>query len=398
MKQNSCKLQHFHDHNAKHSSEQNIVDIKKFQTIAFKDNAVIEAAVSQMKIPKKGSFNRQYEQLLHEAIEEKVGLSVLICSIEHFQLLADKSSLQDAILVILQVALALQSESNKYNRYFSHYGDDKFAILVKGDSEMVKCMTDKFYHAVQAANISFPANNECKGTTIGIHISSTSLDLQKNEIFKTKRTVLKENDLPSHSTNVGNVHEVRNNIKGQSVLALILKKESQVSDFKCFMSECEISDRTDFNLYFITTWQKLAEEEELLSMCICELDFYDEYSEKYNQTVANDILLTVACLLKLQCDAFGAFLAHLENGRFAVVLAGHNVTKGFKVAKSIEASLREFHANLEHYPLHRPLTMSIGLSSVFPSMMNTMSTLLCKVDNALITAQKNGGDQIAVEA
>jgi PleD family two-component response regulator len=64
------------------------------------------------------------------------------------------------------------------------------------------------------------------------------------------------------------------------------------------LSEMEIYNRRDFNSYFVSVWKDANRDRDLLSMVICELDFFDEYREYYDQQVSEDTLLIVAFTLQ----------------------------------------------------------------------------------------------------
>ena len=78
------------------------------------------------------------------------------------------------------------------------------------------------------------------------------------------------------------------------------------------------------------------------------------------------------------------------------LVKGGNATKGLKVGEALRSSIQEM--ALEHAlsPVKNSLTMSLGLSNIFPSDENSMKSLMSKVDGALGEAKSSGYDQISV--
>jgi GGDEF domain-containing protein len=74
--------------------------------------------------------------------------------------------------------------------------------------------------------------------------------------------------------------------------------EPEQSDFERMLAEMEIFNRGNFHSYFVSVWKESNRDRDLLSMVICELDFFDEYREYYDQQISEDILLIVAYTLQ----------------------------------------------------------------------------------------------------
>ena len=99
-----------------------------------------------------------------------------------------------------------------------------------------------------------------------------------------------------------------------------------------------------------------------------------------------------SCECNLNCR-FGAIS---DNQEFVALIKGSNATKGLKVAEELRSSIQELAMEHSTSPVSKNLTMSLGLSNIFPSDENSMKTLMSKADVALGDAKYSGYDQVSV--
>ncbi|WP_022941601.1 diguanylate cyclase domain-containing protein [Psychromonas hadalis] len=377
-----------------------VVDISKYQTSEEKvssKRSAFEQVMSQMNIADRHAFDAQYDKYWQQASDEGELLSVLICEIDFFNAYNDNYGHQGAAFMLLVIGLALKNSCEKFGCFLAHYRDDEFAILIKGgDVETSLKIAEALRLAVEVSRTEHKHSQVSDVVTLSIGISS---------IYPTSMKVLMQKSANAlHSAKksgrnqVCGCVELKNEESGLASTPLELEeiKEPEQSDFKRLMSEMEINDRRDFNRYFVSAWQEATRDKELLSMVICELDFFDEYTQHYGQQTSEDILLIVACTLKSRCEELGCFVAHLEGAKFVAMVKAGNATKGLKVAESLRASVQELAMEHAHSPVKNSLTMSLGLSNIFPSDENSMKILMTKVDSALGDAKSSGYDQISV--
>jgi diguanylate cyclase (GGDEF)-like protein len=156
------------------------------------------------------------------------------------------------------------------------------------------------------------------------------------------------------------------------------------------------ADRTSFHHHFEQLWKESVDEKELLSLIICEVDCFQPYTDHYGKQAAEDVLLIVACILLELCDKYGYFTAHIEDERFVLLIKGGNATNALKVAEELRLALEQTKTEHATSEVDDIVTMSVGLSSLFPSKLNSMQILNAEADSALQTAKKEGQNQISV--
>ncbi|PKF63710.1 hypothetical protein CW745_02375 [Psychromonas sp. psych-6C06] len=382
------------------ASSEAVVDISKYQSAEDKvssQSSAFEQVMSQMNIADRHDFDIQYDKYWQEASENGELLSVLICEIDFFKDYNDNYGHQGSAFMLLVIGLALKNTCEKFGCYLARYRGDEFAILIKGgDVEASKEIAEALRIAVEESRTEHKYSEVSDVVTLSIGLSSLYPSSMKVLMQKSANALYtaKKSGRNQVSCSVDLKNEDAG--MGSDPLELETINEPEPSDFDRLMSEMQIYDRRDFNSYFVNAWQESSRDQELLSMVICELDFFEEYASHYGQQTSEDVLLIAACTLKSKCEEFGCFIARLEGAKFVALVKGGNATKGLKVAESLRACIQELAMEHALSPVKNSLTMSLGLSNIFPSDENSMKTLMTKVDNALSDAKSSGFDQISV--
>ena len=377
-----------------------VVDIAKYKSPEEKvssESSAFEQVMSQMNIAGRQEFDVQYNTYWQEASEEGKLLSVIKCEIDFFDNYNENYGHQGSAFMLLVIGLALKNTCEKHDCYLARYSGDEFAILLKGgDIESAQNIAESLRIAVEESRTEHKHSKVSDVVTLSIGISS---------VFPTSMTVLmKKSAMALYDAKrcgrnrVCSSVSLKNEESGLASSAEELEeiKEPIKSDFERLLSEMKINDRRDFNRYFVNTWQEATYEQELLSMVICEIDFFEEYCKNYTQQKGEKTLLVIASALKKQCEEFGCFIARLEDSKFVVLVKGGNATKGLKAAKMLRETIENLAIDHEHSPVKNVLTMSLGLSNIFPSDENSMKSLMTKVNRALSDAKSSGYDQVSV--
>lgn len=177
------------------------------------------------------------------------------------------------------------------------------------------------------------------------------------------------------------------------------KLTSDASDFeeKMFHDQLtSIANRRSFDSEYQNIWQKSCDEQELLSLVMCDIDFFKAYNDNYGHQQGDDTLQQVASILQTICEKQGYFVARYGGEEFVVIIEGGNATKALKVAEELRQAVEN--AQIEHFysQTSHILTLSMGLSSLFPSELNSKKILLAEAGSALYSAKNSGRDQVCV--
>jgi len=165
------------------------------------------------------------------------------------------------------------------------------------------------------------------------------------------------------------------------------------SEFEQMMSQMNISGRAAFDLQYLKYWQQASENSELLSVLICEIDYFKEYTKNYRHQGASFMLLVIGLALKTTCEKYNCYLAHYSDGEFAVLLKGVDTELVQEIAEALRLAVEQSQSEHKFSKVSEVVTLSIGMSSLYPT---SMKVLMQKSDNALNSAKKSGHNRVCV--
>lgn len=167
-------------------------------------------------------------------------------------------------------------------------------------------------------------------------------------------------------------------------------KSNESSAFSQVMTQMNIADVNEFDAHYAQLWQQASENKEMLSILICEIDYFKDYNEHYGHQAAAFMLLVVALELKTKCAQFGGFLARYKADKFAILIKGGDIKKVEGIAESIRRGIEESKTEHNVSKISNMVTLSIGTSNIYPT---SMKMLINEADAALRISQKSGNKQ-----
>jgi diguanylate cyclase (GGDEF)-like protein/PAS domain S-box-containing protein len=157
-----------------------------------------------------------------------------------------------------------------------------------------------------------------------------------------------------------------------------------------------IANRRSFDERFTKLWQECKYEREMLSIVMCDIDYFKPYNDNYGHQKGDEALKIIASALQSVTLEIGGFVARYGGEEFVIIIKGGNVTKVFRGVEKIHAAINETKVEHLYSDVSQYITVSMGLSSIFPSELNTMNMLVAEADAALYDAKISGRDQISV--
>ncbi|WP_354625011.1 diguanylate cyclase [Psychromonas sp. MME2] len=403
----------------------NIAKYKQPEEAVSAEISAFEQVMSQMNIADCRAFDNKYSQLWQEASDENTLLSVMLCEIDFFKAYNDNYGHQGASFMLLVIGLALKKACEEHDCFLARYENEEFAILMKGgNEEKALAVAEALRKSVELSRTEHKYSSVSKVVTLSIGVSSVYPNSMKMLVREANRalhdaTADGRNQVSSifpHKSNVelsDNALENResvteeDSIKHNSAEAVKANEEkanaaadtlsnSPSVDFKQKIRDMKIADCGSFHDNFVKLWEESKKENELLSMLMCEVDFFQPYIDNYGVAASEDMLITVATVLQKIAIINGCFVAHVEGEKFIILMKGGNATSALKVAQSLHKGVVKSNLKHDHSEATDIVTMSIGLSSLFPSDLNTMKSLMIEANTALHAAITTGRNQISV--
>ncbi len=140
-----------------------------------------------------------------------------------------------------------------------------------------------------------------------------------------------------------------------------LEKENQRLERLCSLDELtQLANRRSFDKYWELIWQKSTEEGFLLSIILCDVDFFKNYNDTCGHLAGDECLRAIATALRLVIKRENDLLARYGGEEFAVVLPD---TEAF-TATFLAEQMREAVKALNVPNLGSPEGMVVGSKSV----------------------------------
>ncbi|MEM9905646.1 MAG: diguanylate cyclase [Cyanobacteria bacterium P01_D01_bin.44] len=160
----------------------------------------------------------------------------------------------------------------------------------------------------------------------------------------------------------------------------------------------QIANRRQFDLHLESEWQRLAREQQPLSLILCDIDFFKRYNDHYGHPTGDRCLLKVAQALVHAPKRPADLVARYGGEEFAVILPNTHTKGAYRVAHKIRqgiAALQITHPDSELSPW---LTVTIGIATAIPNRNVATHELLQAADLALYHAKQQGRDRIYIHA
>jgi len=378
----------------------NLAEFKHHEEVKSPATSAFEQVMSQMNIADRAIFDTRYDQMWKEASDENALLSVFMCEIDFFKAYHDNYGQQGASFMLLVVGLALKNMCEKYGCFLAHYQKEEFGILMKGGNPQKALeIAENFRQAVEESRTEHKFSSVSRIVTLSIGVSSIYPNSMQTLMAQVDGALSKAKISGRNQVSC-DFMKIKEPLTSEQVENIdkseVLDEKVEQSHFKQFLMDMAIAERQSFNNNSITLWQECKTENELLSMIVCEVDFLQPYIENCGNQAGEDILLITACALQQTCERFGGFVYYMGEDRYIVLIKGGNATNALRVAKYLHTFIEESQTEHKYSKVADVLTVSVGLSSLFPNDTNSMSTLMSDTNNALNNAIQSGRNQTCV--
>ena len=186
---------------------------------------------------------------------------------------------------------------------------------------------------------------------------------------------------------------------GQSLLYDKLKQDNQ--DLKALAltdSLTGLANRRQFDSYFQAEWQRLAREQQPLTLILCDIDYFKRYNDYYGHQTGDVCLAEVSNALRRCIRRPADLVARYGGEEFVVILPNTDTEGGYNVALAIQQQLEKAAIPHATSTVTGQVTLTMGIATVVPEHQMISQNLLRAADLALYHAKQQGRDRIYVHA
>jgi len=157
-----------------------------------------------------------------------------------------------------------------------------------------------------------------------------------------------------------------------------------------------IANRRKFDHELEQEWHRAMRHQENLSLILIDIDFFKSYNDNYGHLQGDECLKQVSQILNQTSKRITDIVARYGGEEFVVLLPHTNLEQAKTLAEKFRQQIIE--QNIEHNFSNldkiNQLTISLGVSSITPSLDASPELLIKEADIRLYLAKKNGRNRV----
>ncbi|NET43805.1 diguanylate cyclase domain-containing protein [Okeania sp. SIO2B3] len=174
---------------------------------------------------------------------------------------------------------------------------------------------------------------------------------------------------------------------------IALKKANQdLKRIASFDSLTSLANRRTFDEYFHQKWEQLRQEKKYLSLILCDVDYFKYYNDFYGHPEGDQCLKKVAQAISKVAKFSTDLVCRYGGEEFGVILPNTNIEEALGRAELIRREIKRLEIPHTCSKVSPYVTVSLGVSSVIPTLNLSTRTLLIDADQALYQAKEQGRD------
>lgn len=155
-----------------------------------------------------------------------------------------------------------------------------------------------------------------------------------------------------------------------------------------------VANRRAFDERFYEEWLRAAREKSPITLMFVDVDCFKQFNDSYGHLAGDAALKLVAGTIESSIKKPDDFVARYGGEEFAVVLP--NTKNAFDFSDSIRKRIEALHIPHKGSSVAEVLTISIGMTSVFPMEDVLPDEFLHCADKALYKAKESGRNRVEV--
>lgn len=184
----------------------------------------------------------------------------------------------------------------------------------------------------------------------------------------------------------------------QQAEAKLQKANAQLKRLATLDSLTEVANRHRFDEYFKMVWRIARREQWVLSLILCDVDYFKLYNDTKGHQAGDKCLYQVAQAIKQVAKRPADLVARYGGEEFAVILPNTPAKGALQVTQFIQSALKQLGLTHPRSPINDLVTLSMGVSSTVPCDQFSPETLLTVADQALYRAKEMGRDRAVLMA
>jgi len=157
-----------------------------------------------------------------------------------------------------------------------------------------------------------------------------------------------------------------------------------------------VANRRRFDEALLTEWRQGMRERRPLSLLMLDIDHFKEFNDRYGHLAGDSCLKAVASALHDRVHRPHDLLARFGGEEFAVLLPNTDAAGAHTLAEDLLRAIEALRIPHEGSTAATVVTLSIGIKTLLPDEVKSVSELLGDADVALYRAKQYGRNRLCV--
>lgn len=171
------------------------------------------------------------------------------------------------------------------------------------------------------------------------------------------------------------------------------KANAKLEQFATLDGLTQIANRRRFDDFLSQTWRMMIREGQKMSVILGDVDYFKQYNDTYGHQAGDACLQKIADVLKKTVNRAGDLVARYGGEEFAIILSNTDEIGARSICYNLRWAIAEL--NIEHSSsqVSSHITLSLGVSTMIPTLQVLPESLLSCADKALYQAKAEGRDR-----
>ena len=156
----------------------------------------------------------------------------------------------------------------------------------------------------------------------------------------------------------------------------------------------QVANRHRFDEYLEREWLRSQREKMPLAIILCDVDYFKHYNDRFGHQAGDVCLQQVAQSISNVIKRPADLVARYGGEEFVIILPQTTAETALTIAETIRTQIANL--NLEHPESDASdrISLSLGVTSIIPSVQYTKEQLLATADKALYQAKQQGRNRV----
>lgn len=193
---------------------------------------------------------------------------------------------------------------------------------------------------------------------------------------------------------VGFMFDISERKKNEAKL-VHLQKELEELSYKDGLTG--VANRRMFDKVFDSEWANARRNHKPLSLIMLDIDYFKQYNDQYGHIQGDDCLRAVARTLSEAVHRPRDFVGRFGGEEFVLVLPETDEVSAKQIAEKCRLLIQQQQIPHESSDVSDVLTISLGVGTTTPGMVDDKKSFVEAVDQCLYKAKANGRDCLVSE-